>query len=306
VARVAEGQHGVVTLGQMEAMGLGGRAVVARVEAGRLHRVHQGVFAVGHPLLTSEGRFLAAVLAEGPGALLSHRSAAVLWGFSEYDEEAPIDVTAPHRRGRCRDGISAHRDERLDRGDRTRTSGVPCTTVPRTLLDLAAVLPPGELRRAVAEAESRRLVHPAAMRQLLRRSGRRRGVARLRLIVDELHPAIRRTRSETERDLLDLFRRQGLPVPEVNVRLPVDGKVYEPDFLWRRARLILEADSRRFHGTRSAEIADSRREQRLQVAGWLVTRCTWSQLEHEPGQIVATVRALLAQAPSVDGTKSDL
>ncbi len=305
MARLAEGQWGVVKLGQIESLGLGERAVSARVEAGRLHRVHQGVFAVGHPLLTREGDFMAAVLAEGPGAFLSHRSAAALWGFLDYDEAEPIDVTAPHRRGRSGDGIAAHRDERLHRGDRTRTRGIPCTTVPRTLVDLAAVLSPEDLRRAVAEAEGKRLLHPAAMRQLLGRSRRRRGVARLRQIIDELHPATRRVRSETERVLLDLFRWQGLPVPEVNVRLVVDGHTYKPDFLWREARLILEADSRRFHGTRAAEIADSRREQRLQVAGWLVTRCTWSQLEHEPSQIVATVRALLAQASFVDGTKTE-
>lgn len=247
---------------------------------------------------------MAAVLAEGPGAFLSHRSAAALWGFFDYDEKGPVDVTAPHRRGRCGDGIVAHRDECLHRGDHTRILGIPCTTVPRTLLDLAAVLSPEELRDAVAKAELQRLLRPAAVRQLLRRSRRRRGVARLRRIVDETHPLAYRSRSETERDLIHLFHREGLPAPEVNVRLEIEGKVYKPDFLWREARLVLEADSRRFHGTRLAEIADSRREQHLQVAGWLVTRCTWSQLEHEPEQIVATVRSLLSQASGVDGTKT--
>ena len=293
IARTASGQHGLVTLEQLRALGISADGAYQRAVAGRLHRVHEGVYAVGHPLLTTEGRSMAAVLACGSGAVLSHRSAAALLGIREIDHGS-VDVTAPNRRGRHPSGIDAHRFS-LPVSDWTTVHGIPCTTVERTLLDLAAVIPVWQLRKALAEAEVLRIVDLSVLRALLRRSRGRRGVARLRFILDELHPETKRTRSELERMFLRMCRRARLPTPEVNVSLHISGRQLKPDFLWRDAGLIIEADSRRFHDTDSAFQHDRQREQLLQLAGWRVSRCTWEQVEGEPQRLAQTIKALLVQ-----------
>lgn len=236
---------------------------------------------------------MAAVLACGPDAVLSHRSAAALWGLRD-DRRASIDVTAPNRRGRMPGGIDAHRDGSLIAADRTMLHGIPCTSVPRTLLDLAAVVPVIVLRRAISEAEVLRILNHGDVRALIKRSRGRRGVARLRMLLDEIHPETKRTRSEMERLFLEMCKRAGLPCPEVNVKLRVDrGRPVRPDFLWRDAGLVIEADSRRFHDTDSAFQSDRRREQRLQLAGWRVSHCAWEQVEYEPRALAETIRGLL-------------
>jgi very-short-patch-repair endonuclease len=295
IAELALRQHGLVSLDQLQSMGLSETAVHKRVSMGRLHRVHQGVYAVGHRLLTKEKRFMAAVLSCGPDAVLSHRSAAVLWGLRE-DRRASIDVIAPNRRGRTPRGIDAHRDGSLTLVDRTSLHGIPCTSLARTLLDFAAVAPVWELRKAVSEAEVLRLLDHGAVRRLIKRSRGRRGVARLRMLMDDIHPETKRTRSEMERGFLRVCIRAGLPQPEVNVSLDVGDGRLKPDFLWRDAGLIVEADSRRYHDTDSAFQLDRRREQRLQLAGWRVSRCTWEQIEREPRSLAETIRALLLQS----------
>ncbi len=237
---------------------------------------------------------MAAVLACGPGAVLSHRSAAALWGLRK-DRRPTTDVTAPNRRGRAPRGISAHRDGSLIDADRTVLHGIPCTTVPRTLLDLAAVVHIEELRRAISEAEVLRLLDHQAVRRLIKRSRGRRGVARLRMLLDGIHPQTKRTRSDLELLFLEMCTRAGLPEPEVNVKLNVGDRFLKPDFLWRDAGLIIEADSRRYHDTDSAFQIDRKREQRLMLAGWRVARCTWEQVEHEPRQLAETIRRLLEQ-----------
>lgn len=158
-------------------------------------------------------------------------------------------------------------------------------------------MPVRQLRAAIAEAEVQRSLDLAAIHELIKRSRGRRGVARLRMLVDALDPEARRTRSELERRFLSLCHRAGLPLPEVNASLYLGDVRVEPDFLWREARLIVEADSRRFHDTFSAFDTDRRREQRLQLAGWRVSRCTWAQVEREPRQLAATIRGLLTQPP---------
>lgn len=292
LARLAARQHGLVSLDQLRALGYSERAVQQRFPTGRLHRVHQGVYAVGHPLLTRKGQYMAAVLACGPGAVLSHRSAAALWGLRD-DIRASIDVTAPNRRGRMPNGIDAHRDGSIAQVDRTMLHGIRCTTVARTLLDLAGVVPVRELRKAVSEAEVLRVLDQTAVRRLIKRSRGRRGVARLRMLLDEIHPQTKRTRSELERLFLRMCSRAALPDPEVNVSLDVDGARLEPDFLWRDAGLIVEADSRRYHDTGSAFQHDRRREQRLLEAGWRIARCTWEQVETEPRRLGETIHKLL-------------
>lgn len=263
IAWIANRQHGLISLEQLEGMGMDRRTVAARERSGRLHRIHRGVYSVGHVSSTMEATFLAAVLACDPNAALSHGSAAALWGFWKLDD-APIHVMAPNRRGRSPAGIVSHRD---------------------------GFLP----RRALGEAEAVRIVNHGQLRLQVRRGRGRRGVARLRLLLDEIHPQTKRTRSELERMFLHVCLQVGLPQPEVNVSLKVKGRTLKPDFLWREQRLILEADSRQFHDTDTAFVEDRRREQRLQVAGWRVSHCTWEQVEVEPQALAETVRQLLSQ-----------
>jgi len=294
IAWVANRQHGLISLEQLEGIGMDRRTAAARERSGRLHRIHRGVFSVGHVSSTPEAALLAGVLACGPQAVLSHGSAAKLWGFWKADDTA-IHVISPNRRGRAPTGIVPHRDGWLPASDRTELRRVPCTAVARTLLDLAAVLPPWELRKALGEAEAMRIVNHSQLRLQIRRGRGRRGVARLRRLLDEIHPQNNRSRSELERMFLHLCLQVGLPQPEVNVSLQVQGRTLKPDFLWRDQRLILEADSRRFHDTDTAFFDDRRREQRLQVAGWRVSRFAWEQVEFEPHVLAETVRRLLSQ-----------
>jgi predicted transcriptional regulator of viral defense system len=289
-------QNGVVTLEQLEGLGLSERAIHQREAAGRLYRIHQTVYSLTPRVLTQRGKFLAAVLACGPGAVLSHRSAAYLWGLVD-SWEAPIDVTAPNRRGRSPEGVAAHKDGSLQPIDKTTVHGIPCTTVARTILDFAGVEPEWKVRKAVAEAEVLQILDKAKLRALLKRSRRRRGVARLRLILDTIHPQTKRTRSELERLFLGMCTKGSVPEPEVNVWLSApNGKRYQADFLWRDQRLIVEADSRRFHDTDTAFVEDRKRQQQLELAGWRVSRCTWEEVEREPGRLAITVKGLISRA----------
>jgi predicted transcriptional regulator of viral defense system len=295
IGRLAECQNGVVALWQLEALGFTGKTIVKRKATGRLHRIHQTVYSLTPGVMTERGKFMAAVLACGPDAVLSHRSAAYLWGLVDELEE-PIDVTAPNRRGRSPDGVAAHRDGSLQPIDKTTLYGIPCTTVARTILDYCGVEPDWEVRKVVAQAEVLRILDRPKLRALLKRSRRRRGVARLRLILDTIHPQTKRTRSELERLFLEMCSKRGVPNPEVNVWLPApDGRRYQADFLWRDSRLIVEADSRRFHDTDSAFVDDRKRQQQLELAGWRVSRCTWEEVEKEPRRLAETVRALIVQ-----------
>jgi len=292
IAALAQGQHGVVSLEQLCEAGLSDTAVRKRCEAGRLHRVHQGVYAVGHPLLSANGHRMAAVLACGPDAVLSHRSAAALWGIRR-DSRNRIDVTAPGRRGRSPLGIDAHRHGSLRAQDRTEVEGIPCTTVAKILLDMAAVVTMRELRNAVTQAEVQRIFDLTEMDELLRRSRGRRGVARMRLVIAEYDPREEMAREELERRFLELCREGGLPMPEVNPPLLLGGFPIEPDFLWREARLIVETDGRQTHGTPTAFERDRRRDQHLKRDGWEVIRCTWHQVVDDPDDLQRTIRTLL-------------
>jgi predicted transcriptional regulator of viral defense system len=295
IGRLAVAQNGVVALEQLERLGLSRRAIHDRERAGRLHRIHQRVYSLTPSVMTERGRFMAAVLACGPDAVLSHRSAAYLWGLVDSWEE-PIDVTAPNRRGRSPAGVAAHRDGSLQPIDKTTLYRIPCTSVARTLLDFAGIAPEWEVGKALAQAEVLHLFDRPKLRALLKRSRRRRGVARLRLILDTIHPQTKRTRSELERLFLDMCARGDVPEPQVNVWVPApSGRRYQADFLWRESKRIVEADSRRFHDTDSAFVADRKRQQQLELAGWRVSRCTWEEVEQEPRRLAETMRALIAQ-----------
>lgn len=297
IADLAEAQHGVVGLWQLVDLGLNQSLIEWRVDVGRLHRIHQGAYAVGYVRLTPHGHRMAAVLACGPEAVLSHRSAAALWGLRE-DSRSRIDVTAPGRRGRIPAGIDAHRHGFLTAADRTSVDGIPCTSVSRTLLDLAAVVSCRGLRYAVKQAEVERVFDLSEMNELLARSRGRRGVARLRSAISVHDPREQLTRRELEERFFDVCRDREILLPEVNGHLVVNGISMMPDFLWRDARLIVEADSHRVHGTASAFEEDRRRDQLLTAAGWTVIRITWRQVLNEPQRLTHTLRALVSRNPS--------
>jgi predicted transcriptional regulator of viral defense system len=284
-----------VTLEQLENLGLSERAILQREAAGSLYRIHQRVYSLTPRVMTQRGRFMAAVLACGSTAVLSHRSAAFLWGLVDTWEE-PIDVTAPNRRGRSPEGVAAHRDGSLQPIDKTTLYGIPCTSVARTVLDFATVALEWEVRKVVAQAEVLGVLDKPKLRALLKRSRRRRGVARLRLILDTIHPQTKRTRSELERLFLAMCSKGDVPEPEVNVWLPApDGRWYQADFLWRDSGRIIEADSRRFHDTDSAFVSDRKRRQQLELAGWRVSQCTWEEVEREPRRLAITIQGLIAR-----------
>ena len=237
---------------------------------------------------------MAAVLACGSHAALSHRSAAALWGLRPT-MRAAIDVTVPRRAGFSRPGVDVHRARRLDPADVTRVRGVPCTTVARTLLDLAEVLDGQALGRACEQAEVLRILDRRAVDRVLARADGRHGAPALRTVLAEVGCAL--TRSELEKRFLALCAAAGVPLPRVNAWLELDGGGLEVDFLWDVQRLIVETDGHRTHGTRRAFERDRRRDQRLTLAGWRVVRVTWRQLTLDPDDVARTIGALLAHTP---------
>jgi hypothetical protein len=295
IARLALDQHGVVALAQLRDLGLSPSAVRSRVSAGRLHRVHRGVYAVGHAHLATDGRWIAAVLACGPDAVLSHRSAAALWRFWPGTRPA-VDVTAAGRAGYGLTGIHAHRATSLRADDRTRVRGIPCTSVARTLLDLAEVVDRRGLERAINEAEVLRLFDLAALEDVLACAVGRRGAPILRSVLAAYEPGYTLTRNELEKRFRALCDSGGIPRPRVNAWIPLEGGGVEVDFLWRAQRLIAETDGRQVHGTSRAFERDRRRDQRLLCAGWHVVRFSWRQVTREPRQVARTIQVLLGRS----------
>jgi very-short-patch-repair endonuclease/predicted transcriptional regulator of viral defense system len=294
VGRVAAGQHTVISLEQLRALGLTASAVRSRVASGRLYPVHRGVYAVGHARLTLRGRWMAAVLAYGPKAVLSHRSAAALWGLRQ-DSRAETDVTVPSRSARSRPGIDVHRSLSLAPADRTVKDGIPCTTLARTLLDLAEVVNRRGLERAIEQAELLRLFDLRAVDEVLARADGRRGASVLRSVLGALEePAL--TASDLEERFLALCRAAGLRRPEVNVWLVIDElPPVKADFLWRAERLVVETDGWESHCTRRAFEYDRRRDERLKLAGYESLRFTWRRIINEPVAVMRTVSELLAR-----------
>lgn len=233
---------------------------------------------------------MAAVLAAGPGAVLSHRSAAALWGLRPFGHRRP-EVTAVPRR-RAGPGVRVHHT-RLSEDEVTEQEGIPVTTVSRTLLDLAAVLPRRQLERALHEAEVRRLGDMVSLDQLLARHPRRRGTAMLRSILVSNRIGENVTRSDLEERFLAFLDGAGLPRPEFNALVEIAGLPIECDCVWRAQRLIVELDGHAFHAPRTAFEADRARDRALQVAGWRVVRVTWRQLHAESGRVAGDLRALL-------------
>jgi very-short-patch-repair endonuclease len=281
IAATASRQYGVVSLRQLEEAGLSRSAVAKRAKRGQLHRVHRGVYAVGHEALNWRGRWMAAVLACGEGAVLSHGSAAALWELLR-PLDGPVDVSVPTQSGRERQrGIRIHRCASLavpDEADllpvRTQTRHpplvtvrhrIPVTALQRTIDDLCGAVPPWLVRRARRQAELR--------------GWRLEGVEG------------RKTRSELEEEFSALCRRYRLPLPEANAKL---GR-WEVDFLWREGRVAVETDSFAYHRGSVSFEDDHARDLDLRNEGYVVLRFTERQIEMEPGRVVADVARALAE-----------
>jgi Transcriptional regulator, AbiEi antitoxin/Protein of unknown function (DUF559) len=295
IARFADAQHGVIALSQLLALGLSASAVRSRVAAGRLHRVHAGVYAVGRARLTRDGCYMAAVLACGEDSALSHRSSADKRELYRSDR-SKVDVMSPRRTGRGRPGIDAHTSLTLLPCDIEVVDGIPCTTVARTLLDLAAVTPRRVVERAFDQAEVLRTLDAGQIENVLARAGGHRGATVLRAILAEHAPGSTLTRNDLEEAFLAICDEARLPRPEVNVWIGLAPTGYEADFLWRSAGLIAEADGGAPHDTSRAFVHDRRRDQRLMLAGFRVVRFPWQQVFDEPATVAATVAGLLARA----------
>jgi hypothetical protein len=292
VAALAKRQHGVISLAQLRRLGLTSSGVRNRVACGRMTPVHEGVYATGHAPLSQTGRWMAAVLACGPGSALCGRSAGALHGLIK--ERAVIEVVAPGRRGKARPGVTVRERTLLEPRDRTAVDGIPCTSVARTLLDLAATLWPDELVRACERAEELRLFDLRAIDDVVERNRGRRGVRRLRIAVDSMRPAEPAVRSELERLFLRLCEREGLPRPHVNAWIELPGGGLEVDFSWPAARLVVEVDGAAYHSDTVAFERDRERDRQLLLAGWRVMRVTWRQLTLQPADLGSALRALLA------------
>jgi very-short-patch-repair endonuclease len=290
IAAVAQRQHGVVSRTELMELGIRQRAIGHRLECGRLHLLHRGVYAVGHALLSREGRWMAAVLATGPHSVLSHRSAAVLVGIRP-SERTLTEVTVPRRR-RSRPGIEIH-NSAVPLDEVTNVRGIPVTTVPRTLLDLAAVLSRRDLERAIDQAEVLRLWDPLSLADLVARYPGRHGTRNVRAILAAGRIGATVTRSELERRFLSFLEDTGLPRPQVNTLLEVAGSRFEVDCLWRARRLVVELDGHATHATRAAFERDRARDRTLQAGGWRVVRITWRQLCGAPDLVASDLQALL-------------
>jgi very-short-patch-repair endonuclease len=288
IAEIAAGQHGVVSRAQLLGIGLRKSAIQYRIEIGRLHRIEQCAYAVGHDALTVNGRWLAAVFTCGEGSVLSYRSAGDLHGIAPYNG-GWIDVTAPGRR-RSRGRIKVH-SARLDALDRTLEDGIPVTSVARTVLDLAAIVDLRRVERALERSEKLELFDLGQIEATCDRNPGHHGLKNLNRAL-ELYLPDDRSRSEFERDLIDLCRDHDLPLPLVNAT--VAG--YEVDALWPEARLIVELDGWEHHRDRAAFERDRVRDAQLTLLGFRVVRITYRRLRDHPAEVAALIRRALRLA----------
>ena len=281
----------MVSRSQLLALGLSRGAVEHWLSVGRLQLLFRGVYSVGHTALRAEGRRLAAVLACGPGAVLSHRSAASHWGLLRTDQTR-IDVTAPRGRHGA-PGIRLHRSRSLDAHDTTHHEGIPITSVSRTLLDLAATARPSELERALAQAERLQLYDHRATEGTIARANGHRGT---QILAQATSRTPKWTQNEWEAEFLDLIREAGLPEPETNDALYVpDSGHCEPDYPWPQHRVIVETDGFETHGTRHAFRNDRAKDAALTAYGYRVLRFT---RDDEPALAIKRLRTVLARRGS--------
>jgi very-short-patch-repair endonuclease len=289
IGAIAAVQDNIVTRDQLIGAGVGRGAIGYRARAGVIHRLHRGVYLVGHAPPTQAARARAAVLACGGDSVVSHRSAAELWGLlSEHDGE--IDVTVIGRNPGLNPGIRLHRVAEMDPGELTHMRGIPLTSPARTICDLAGAGPSHEAEQALEEGRVRRLVTDRQLHQVIEHAPTRTGSAFIRALLAGENGA-GYTRSKAERTMRALVREAELPQPLVNAEL----HGFLVDFLWPDERLIVEVDGYEFHRDRAAFERDRRRDQILTAAGYRVIRVTWRQLRDEPVAVVARLAQALAR-----------
>ena len=279
VAELAAQQHGVVAIWQLLEYGFSRDQVDRQLKNGRLHRLHRGVYAVGHERITRSGHWMAAVLACGPNSLLSHRTAAVLHGLL-YPRDGWPHVTVAGKGRPKRKGIVLHQVTRIP--ERVVIDAIPATTIPRTLLDLAHTKDP---------------LLPYALETAYDNGGfditaidGQKGATALREAIKRYEPAPHWTRSRLEKRFYRLCRKHGIPLPSVNQW--VAG--YEVDMVWFEQKVIVELDTEATHGTKSAKLKDPVRDTKLQLAGYRVIRVTDHRLIHDPAGVLADLSQMLA------------
>jgi very-short-patch-repair endonuclease len=284
----------VVTHRQLEALGIHGASVTRRVASGRLVRLYRGVYAVGHVLRTRETRWIAAVMASGRGAVLSHLDAAVLWKIYESRTRL-IHVTTATRSTRVQPGIRIHRSRRLDPADVTVKDGIPVTTVARTLIDLTDILPVDRVLRAIREAEYLGLLDLDTLFAAVDRAHGRHNLEVLRQAI-ECHPPGQIVRGELEHCFLELAHAARLPHFETNVTVRTHRGTYTVDCLWREEGVAVELDGRAAHARTTAFEEDRARDAALTAIGLRPLRFTWHRVTREGAEVIAELQATLAQA----------
>lgn len=287
LAELAERQHGVVSIRQLTGpLGYSKAAVHRAVKSGRLHPLYRGVFAIGHTKLSLHGHCLAAVLACAPHALLSHVSAAWLWGLTNTSP-LPASVCAPSHRT-PRSPIRLHEARSLAPGDQALREGIPVTSLPRTLLDNAATVRFEWLEKMIERSEDLELFDLQAVEDLLERTVGHHGHGRLRKAI-ALYKPTSFTRSTLERRFLELCLEAGLPQPRTNY--VIHG--FELDCCWPEFHFAVELDVFETHGTRAAFERDRKRQEDLLLHGIAMTRVTGPRLEREPDEVMRRIARLL-------------
>jgi very-short-patch-repair endonuclease len=301
LGEIAARQEGIVTTQQLRAAGLSDEMISRWVRDGRLHPVFRTVYLLGHPSLGPRARMRAAALA-CPGAVISHRSAAALLGIREV-APAVVDLIPVEQRGRQIDGIKAHRVPFPGPSEVRRAYGIPCTTVARTVVDLAGTNGIEKLREAVEMAATRKALDIAAIDAILANGPKRRGAPCLRSVIDEWRPVAETAKFATVRSLfeaklLPLIAAAGLPMPRINAPVRTAERVLEVDLLWPEQRFVVEADSRRHHAIEVAFERDHKRNRELLAAGYRLLRVSWREAENEPAAVFAVIRSELEQRGS--------
>jgi hypothetical protein len=294
IAAFAAGHHAVASHAELRGLGLGESAIEYRLSIGRLHRKHRGVYSIGHPLLSREGRWRAAVLASGAKAVLSHGDAAAHWGMMSVRGRL-IHVTTPSTSGRDPDPtrIRLHRVGTLRPWESALNEGIPTTTVARTLLDLSPHLRPRAVEETIAHANRLGLFDLLAVRRCLVEHPRQHGAPALRRLLGALEgTGAADLRSMLEVLLLQLSDDHDLPKPVANAQ--VAG--FMVDFFWPGRRLIVEADSYTYHSMPSAFERDRERDQQLALAGYTVVRFTYNQITRQPEAVAQRLGRLMRVA----------
>jgi very-short-patch-repair endonuclease/predicted transcriptional regulator of viral defense system len=294
VGAFASRQQGLVTRGQLRDLGFSDNAISKATERGWLHPVFHGVYCVGHRYLTPHGRLLAATLACGEGSVVSHGTAAWLYGLSS-SKPKEVDVIAPVEAGRKIAGVRRRFVPLPEGREVWRRSGVPVTSPARTIVDCAGSDPEG-VAGMIEQAAVLSLLDVVAIDRVLD-GPRRRGTKRLRRVLEpwrRYRPGIK-IRSRMEAKLLPLLTEAALPIPQTNVRLRAGRRTYEVDFLWRAEKVVVETDGGRFHNNPAAGSRDSDRNHALTAAGYLIPRLGWEDLRDRPDQTMAEIRRLLYQ-----------